>query len=276
MGQQLLHRRLTGVRCLASHQVIEGATQAVNVRAVVGLASVDGLFRRHEVHGPHDAARLGQVAGGSVGRLAGRVAAGQAHVENLEVCATRPRPHEEVTRLDVAVNDTGLVRVFQSASSLDDQVHGMGDGQRPILLDPLAQVHPLDIFHDQEMDALMLAGVTGRHDVGMVELGSRLDFALEAFDGGGVLGDCGRQHLDGDFAGQFLVPGLEDHAHAARAQLVQDKIVVEYQPADLALTQHARLIACQFIPAHKFQRHLPPVLLRANFTDDGGHLGRGQ
>ena len=92
MGDQFFHHRFARIDHLAGQQEVERAAQAVDVRAVVGTAAVQRLFRRHVIDRPHDDAadRHGRVRGG-IGVLAQvAVEAGQAHVEDLDGPRRRP------------------------------------------------------------------------------------------------------------------------------------------------------------------------------------------
>ena len=69
---------------------------------------------------------------------------------------------------------------LQTTSRLQDVVDGLGDRERAVLLDQGRQVFPLDVLHDQEVNAIGLVGVVGGDDVGMRQLGGRFDFSLKA------------------------------------------------------------------------------------------------
>ena len=75
----------------------------------------------------------------------------------------------------------------------------------------------IHIFHHQIVDAVLLARVERRHDVGMEQLGGRCYFAVKTLDRSGVLHCRWRQHLERDKPFHSAMPGLENSPHAAGA-----------------------------------------------------------
>ena len=73
----------------------------------------------------------------------------------------------------------------------------------------------------------LLADVVDGADVGMVQCGSGLGFALEARERLRVAGNVFRQELQGDEAVEPSVLGLVDHTHAAAAELLDDAVVAQ-------------------------------------------------
>ncbi len=71
----------------------------------------------------------------------------------------------------------------------------------------------------------LLVNFVDRADVGMVQRGSGLRFALEAGEGLRVFGNVVGQELQGDEAVQLHVLSLVDHTHAAAAELLDDAVV---------------------------------------------------
>ena len=55
---------------------------------------------------------------------------------------------EEVGRLEVAVDDSQVVRLFHRVRHLDDDVHGLGDGQRSRRQELVFQVVSLEVLED--------------------------------------------------------------------------------------------------------------------------------
>ena len=64
-------------------------------------------------------------------------------------------------------------------------------------------------------------------------------------DGRLVAGEGRRQDLQRHDPAQPAVPGLEDHAHAALAELVEDQVVADQEPAALALVERGGLVGGQ-------------------------------
>ena len=76
------------------------------------------------------------------------------------------------------MHDPLPVRLVQRVCDLD------GNGQRLIewqraLLQPLGQRFPVEVLHDEVVDAVLLADIEDRADVGMAEGRDRLGFTLE-------------------------------------------------------------------------------------------------
>lgn len=149
----------------------------------------------------------------SVVRLAASVPQdGQPEIENLDLAVLRAH---QVVRLDVAVDDAMLAGVLQAAGRLGDVGTGFGHGQRSTLLDQGRQVGACHVLHDEKMRLAHLLGIEGRDDVGVVQLGRRLDLPAKALHDGWVGQQFLADHLEGDLALHELVLGPVDHAHAA-------------------------------------------------------------
>ena len=97
--------------------------------------------------------------------------------------------------------------------------------------DAVLQRQPVQKLHGDEGLAVLLADVVNGADVGMIQRGGGLRFALETLEGLRVTGDFVGQELEGDETVQPGVFGLVDHAHAAAAELFDDA-VVRYGLAD--------------------------------------------
>ena len=94
-----------------------------------------------------------------------------------------PRAGEhEVGRLDVAVDHAVLVRVLEAQRRLVHVAAGFGHRQRPLGLDDLGQVEPLDVLHRQHEALVESEGRVGGDDVGVMEPGGIADLAEEAIE----------------------------------------------------------------------------------------------
>ena len=71
------------------------------------------------------------------------------------------------------------------------------------------------------------AGVDGRHDIRMAQLTDRASFLEEASQRARTLVRCGMEGLDRDRSAKLPVLAAIDHAHAARADAVENAIVAE-------------------------------------------------
>jgi hypothetical protein len=74
---------------------------------------------------------------------------------------------------------------------------------------------------------LLVADVVEDADVGVLEVGDGLGFALEALAEFGALGQMRGQRLDGDDTVEARVAGLVDFAHASCADLCEDFVGAE-------------------------------------------------
>ena len=80
-------------------------------------------------------------------------------------------------------------------------------------------------LHGDEGFAVLVVDFIDGADVGMIECGRRLRFALEASQSLRVFRNLVRKELQGDKTVQLYVFGLVDHAHATAAQLLCDAVV---------------------------------------------------
>ena len=91
--------------------------------------------------------------------------------------------------------------------------------------DAVLQRQAVQKLHGDEGLAVLLADVVNGADVGMVQGGGGLGFALEAGEGLRVAGNFFGQEFQGDEAMQARVFGFVDDAHAAAAELLDDAVV---------------------------------------------------
>ena len=137
-------------------------------------------------------------------------------------------------RLQVSVDDSLLVRLFESLGDLARERQGLiqGKGTR---LEPLRQGRALDQLHDERACSFGFLEPEDRRDVRMVELGEQLRLALEPRQPLRVLCERRRQHLDRHLA---LEPGVGrpvDLPHSAFANFGGDLVA-----ADLRSDQDSR------------------------------------
>ena len=147
---------------------------------------------------------------------------GQSKIQNLGVTALGD---EEIRRLDVAMNDAVGVRGIEGVGDFD----GREPEQSSISIGRPAMrcfsVTPSRNSMAMKAWPSLLADVVNGADVGMVESGGGLGFALEAAESLRVSGDLVGQELQGDEAAELNVLGLVDDTHAAAAEFLDDAVV---------------------------------------------------
>ena len=92
---------------------------------------------------------------------------------------------------------------------------------------PIRQRLPLEVLHDEELDAVLVPDVVERADVRMRELRDRLRLPLEPLADLGARGEVRGQDFDGNRAAEARVAGAVDLAHAAGADLADDLVRAE-------------------------------------------------
>ena len=93
----------------------------------------------------------------------------------------------------------------------------------------------LDVLHHEVVVPPGLADVDRLDDVGVVELGGRLAFLVEALDELGVLAEPLGQDLDRHGAVEAELLGLVDGGHRPGAELAEDLVARNLRGGDLAL-----------------------------------------
>ena len=123
---------------------------------------------------------------------------------------------------------------MQAVRDLADVVAGLADRQPPLLPDQLLQVRAVYELEDEEVAAVDLVGVVGRDDVRVDQLGRSPHLAQEHFLGAVGTQQVGGQHLERDDAAHGAVFGLEDAAHAAAADLVENAVLSQQEAGGAA------------------------------------------
>jgi hypothetical protein len=139
---------------------------------------------------------------------------GEAEVEDFDLAVGG---EEDVGGFEVSMDDALVVGGFEGFGDLEGDVGYFG--WREGAVEGLA----IDEFHD---DGVLFEAEDGG-DIGVVDGGEGLGFALEAGEVFGIEGEGFGEDLDGDFAIEFTVAGFVDFAHAAGAYLGQDFVVAD-------------------------------------------------
>ena len=134
------------------------------------------------------------------------------------------RRHEDIRRLDVAMDDSLRVRGFQCVGHLN------GDVQQPAERHRLFGNHLLEglafqQLHDDEVLAIMLADVMDRTDGRVIQGRGSSSLPLESLQCLRVAGEIGGKKLQRDGSAESRVFGVVHDSHPALAELREHAIV---------------------------------------------------
>ena len=124
------------------------------------------------------------------------------------------------------MDDARTVRPVERRRDLDRRLERLVD-RESALRQPIRQRLALEILHDEERGAVLLAHVVQRADVRMIELRDRAGLAIEALAELRVGREGVRENLDRDRAIEPRVAGFVDLAHPAGADERQDFVRAE-------------------------------------------------
>ena len=202
------------VRILTDEQFIQNHAERIDIRARVhGLSA--GLLGSHVAQRADDRAGLRQVQRGAIRPLQ---RLGQAEVQNLRPAALI---HKDVRGLEVAVDDSVLVRVLHRFGDLGQQGHD-GFAVEFFFHHMLAKAATFDEFHHAVGHAPDFAAAEDAGDVRVVEPRGQFHLALEKLHRPGVRAEgkaifAAELDRDGLFRGAlFRQP---DHTHPTAAQM---------------------------------------------------------
>ena len=209
------HWRRRRERRRAGEHLVGHAAECIEVAARVdGVAGP--LFGAHVVRGAerHADHRQFVVAGGVDG--VGDPEVGYDRVVVLE---------EDVLGLDVAVDDAAVVRVAERVGDLVGNAKDVGDRQRSVARQPVAEGLALDERHDVEDKPVDLARIEEREDIRVAEVGRGGDLAQEAFvaERGG---EFGAEDLHRDLAVVLEVLGEVHGGHPTGTEFPFDAVPV--------------------------------------------------
>ena len=131
---------------------------------------------------------------------------------------------KDVGGLDVAVNYAFAVRGIERIRDLNGQREQFFIIQRTAG-DDVLQRQAVQILHGDERPSLLLPDVVNGADIGVIQGGRRLCFALEAGQRLRITANLLGQKFKGHEAVQACVLGFVDYPHATAAELVGDSIV---------------------------------------------------
>ena len=226
MHERLLRRRI-GERDLSGEHGEGDEAQRVDVGADVEWLAGE-LLGTHVFRGPdrHPHGRDGLPT--SPGRL------GDSEVHQLHELPAVGIPRDEnVVRLEVAVDDSALVRRGEGVRDLTRQLTGIRQRQRASATDEGGERFTLDVLHREVKRAVgRLPEIVDGGDVGMVDLARVRGLPVEPADGIGGWRERGAHHLHSAQPPHAHVLGEIHAAHASLAQRPDDTIAVGEQRSD--------------------------------------------
>ena len=131
---------------------------------------------------------------------------------------------KDVGGLDVAVNDAFGVSRVEGVGNFDGQGKNLA-GLHRTARDAVLQGYAIQKLHGDEGLAVLLADIVNRTDVGVIQSGGGLGFALKTAERLGIASDFVGKEFQSDEAVQAGVLSLVNHAHAAATELFDDAIV---------------------------------------------------
>ena len=157
------------------------------------------------------------------GEAAARDFSSQAEVDQLD--AVFAIDHD-VFRLQVAVNHSSLVDVFERFADADGDAFRALGRELLFFVENLAQQPPFHPFHRH----VHPAGVKLRqhlHHAGMIEFAADFGLAMEAIEEKRIALQFGMGNLEGHHASVAQVGGAEDGGHAAARDQAVDAVMIE-------------------------------------------------
>ncbi len=203
---------------MAGCHLVEHGAETEDVRPHIEIFAA-GLFRRHVGQSAEDHPGDRQVCG-----CGGCVRSGRFRQSEIQYPGRTLNRDEDVCRLDVAMNNSLLIRGIQRARNLDCQVQEFCRLQG-LAGDAMLQGIALEILHHNERLAMVFADFVDGADVRMVEGGSSPSFALEACQSLTIAAPGLGEEFEGDEPVEACIQGLINHTHPAGAQPFDDPVV---------------------------------------------------
>jgi hypothetical protein len=216
-------RGLTLERARPRRHLVENDPKREEIRSVIRGPALD-LLRRHVGHRAHHLTVLGQRLGGRLVAALGvelRAQLGEPEIEDLDVAVGR---HHDVGRLEIAMDDAARMRGDQRVDHRLSNSHQLFDPHPRRRNHPLEGA-PLDIAHGQKPRPVRLFHRVDGDDVGVLDRGDRLGFALEPLQVLRTRREIVGKHLDRHLAIEIGVLGQVDGPHAPLSELGEDPVV---------------------------------------------------
>jgi hypothetical protein len=198
----------------AGEHFVEDDAEGIDVGAVIDGVWLFDLFGRHVMRGAETGAAAGErIFGDGFGHEFGDAEVGDFHAA--------ARVEKDVVGLDVAMEDAFVVGILEGFADARDDGEGLvgvdGAGAHG-----LAEVHAIDIFHQQIKKRAGLAEVVNGDDVWMIEFGEGAAFAGEAFGKVSLFSERLGENFEGDQAIEFWLAGFVNETHPALADEFND------------------------------------------------------
>jgi len=132
---------------------------------------------------------------------------------------------QNVLRLNVAMQDPGVVRCRQTVGYSRQQLHHLAPTPR-LCAQPVSQRAAIDVFRYHVLASFEFAGIVDRNNVRVIQGGRQSSLNLEAASRGQVCQIVGK-NFDRNLATEFGIPSPVDLAHAARADRREDLVEAE-------------------------------------------------
>ena len=143
---------------------------------------------------------------------------------------SRPLPFPHALRpgswagLDVAVDDPSGMSGFECVGDVNRQTE-QNIGVDGLSRDAILQRHPVQKLHGDERLPILLADIKNHANIGVIQRGGNLGFALKTSEGLRVFGHFFRHEFEGDKTVETNILGLINNTHTATAELLDDAVV---------------------------------------------------
>ena len=211
-------------RQTAGGELIQHDAEGVEIGAAVDFFA-QRLLGRHVGDGAGDASLAGDADGA--------FADSEAEVDELDREGAGVISEENIGGFEVAVDEAVLVGVGQGIAELGGDLDGLFEGLGFAFLEARA----FDQLHDEVGHVAVFADVVDGDNVRVAEGGRGAGLAEEALAGVADL-EVGAEDLDRNRALEVRIPGAEDDAHAAAADLLVEAVAVGEDVADCGRRHH--------------------------------------
>ena len=229
-------RRIAVKGHLTGQHFIQHHAHAVNI-AGKGHVLAARLFGRKVVHRAHHVIALGQ---GAAARHAGN-----AKVRHLDQAFGID---QDVLGLDVAVDDTIIVRMLQSRKDADGNLRRHALRQAALFSNDLLERAPAHVFHHQIAIALLLTHIQQVYDIVMAHLAGGQRLALKALQEFLIVIELRPQNLDRHIVPRAQIGSAKNQRHAALTDKLLQPVPLGEYAADHAFTSSSSTLTLSVPP----------------------------